>query len=57
MTELSSQAYTAPLRSGDEADLAPGDRGFYPPPWARIEIVDPETLEVCDEPDQTGLVR
>ncbi len=57
MTELSSQAYTAPLRSGNEAALAPEDRGFYPPPWARIEIVDLDTLEVCDEPDQTGLIR
>lgn len=45
MTELSSQAYT---REG---------RAFYAPPWARILLVDPHTLEPFEEPGRKGLIR
>ncbi|MFB6350659.1 MAG: hypothetical protein ABEN55_06405 [Bradymonadaceae bacterium] len=57
MTELSSQAYTATLVRESAAARRPEERGFYPPPWARIEIVDPETLELTEETDRTGLIR
>ena len=57
MTELSSQAYTAAMVRRDEAERPPDQRGFYPPPWARIEIVDLETLEITDAPRETGLIR
>jgi len=38
MTELTSQLYTRVLDGGDP-DL------FVPPPWVRVRILDPETLE------------
>ena len=57
MTELSSQAYTANLLEGPSAPNAPVERAFYPPPWARIEVVDPASLEVITEPGARGLIR
>jgi hypothetical protein len=38
MTELTSQLYTRVLDGGDP-DL------FVPPPWTRVRVLDPETLE------------
>jgi hypothetical protein len=50
MSELSSQAYD---RVFDSADVA---RRFQFPPWARVQIVSPETgLEVAE--GETGLAR
>jgi hypothetical protein len=40
MTELSSQLY--------QGTLAGGTSGYLPPPWLRIEPVDPETLLPCE---------
>lgn len=72
MTELASQAYTANLRrtsvgasdEDGETDVSdtttvapPGERPFYSPPWARIEVVDPASLEPLDEPGAEGLIR
>jgi hypothetical protein len=46
MSELSSQAY----------DAAGGGRAFHFPPWARVQIISPETgREVAD--GETGLIR
>jgi len=55
MSELSSQAYDAVVRSGGGAgEEAP--RAFRFPPWARVQIVSPESSrEVAD--GQVGLVR
>jgi len=57
MTELSSQAYdTAP---GLGLRLTPGiasPRPFLFPPWARTQIVSPETGREVRE-DETGLIR
>ena len=46
MTELSSQAYS----------VGPEGR-FFAPPWARILVVDPVTLEPLEEPGSVGLIR
>ena len=57
MTELSSQAYTPNLRLhtlGESPTTAPL---FVAPPWARIEVVDPRSLQPLDEPGAVGLVR
>lgn len=53
MTELSSQAYTDNLAR----DRHWKDAAFEAPPWARVEIVDPMTLEILNEPGATGLIR
>jgi hypothetical protein len=46
MSELSSQAY----------DATGGGRAFHFPPWARVQIISPETgREVAD--GETGLIR
>lgn len=50
MTELSSQIYETPLVDPH------GPRRFVPPPWLRVSIVHPETLEPVPEGDE-GLVR
>lgn len=47
MTELSSQFYTAVLQGGD-GDL------FFPPPWTRVRILDPETQREAP-PGRAGL--
>lgn len=58
MTELSSQAYTPGIAETELAEeCAPSERPFFGPPWARIEVVDPATLEVRDEPGARGLIR
>ncbi len=48
MTELTSQLYTRVLSGGDP-DL------FVPPPWVRVRVLDPETLEEA-HPGETGLI-
>jgi len=55
MTELSSQAYTSNLADG--SDPRPSERPFVAPPWARIEVVDPATMERLDCAGARGLVR
>lgn len=55
MTELSSQAYTDNL----SRDVSWEDGWFDLPPWARVEVVDPISLEPLDASteEQTGLIR
>ena len=53
MTELSSQAYT----TGLGALKPPASRAFVPPPWARIQVVDPVTFEPLESPGSRGLIR
>lgn len=53
MTELSSQAYTDHMVRG----VSWRDAHFAPPPWARVEVVDPVSLELIDEPQARGLIR
>lgn len=71
MSELSSQAYDSPLerrpparpeadnspqRAGSETGAPPASRTFHFPPWARVQIISPETgREVAD--GETGLIR
>jgi hypothetical protein len=57
MSELSSQAYDATLN--DEPTLGhptPIARRFQFPPWARTQIISPETGREVDE-GETGLIR
>lgn len=53
MTELSSQAYTDSVGN----DRHWRDACFEVPPWVKIEIVDPASLEVLKEPGTPGLIR
>ncbi len=56
MSELSSQAYDSrsqKLEVGSEKSEA---RSFHFPPWARAQIISPETGREVDE-DETGLIR
>ncbi|QED27749.1 hypothetical protein FRD01_10990 [Microvenator marinus] len=53
MTELSSQAYTDAMVRG----VGHEEAVFRTPGWARVEIVDPVSLEVLDTPDARGLIR
>ena len=54
MCELSSQAYDCAIPARDEAP--PGPRRFRFPPWARVQIISPETgAEVAE--GETGLIR
>ena len=54
MSELSSQAYDAALTPSRITDHA--SRPFHFPPWARVQIVSPETgCEVAE--GETGLIR
>jgi acyl-protein synthetase LuxE len=57
MSELSSQAYEVAFESnGSSSDCPMGSRRFEFPPWARVQIVSPETgKEVRD--GETGLIR
>jgi hypothetical protein len=64
MSELSSQAYDTPLKvEGEGRGRAEksrithhASRNFYFPPWARVQIVSPETgCEVAE--GETGLIR
>ncbi len=52
MTELSSQAYTDQFVAGDSATGR-----FYTPPWLRVDIVDPLTLEPLPHRNAPGLIR
>jgi hypothetical protein len=55
MSELSSQAYDLPVR-GAECEVRSAARVFHFPPWARAQIVSPETnREVAG--GETGLIR
>ena len=51
MSELSSQAYDLKVRS-QESEV----RSFHFPPWARAQIISPETGYEVDE-GETGLIR
>jgi len=51
MSELSSQAYNLRVRSAER-----GIRSFHFPPWARVQIVSPETGREVAE-GETGLIR
>jgi hypothetical protein len=51
MSELSSQAYDHAFRSSPDSP-----RGFSFPPWARVQIVSPETGREAAEAE-TGLIR
>jgi hypothetical protein len=54
MSELSSQAYDCAVASTPAAQ--PAARCFHFPPWARVQIISPETgCEVGD--GETGLIR
>jgi hypothetical protein len=55
MTELCSQMYDVTLSERVRLGT-PGTRRKRPPPWMRIRIVDPLTLEPV-EPGQQGLVQ
>jgi hypothetical protein len=54
MSELSSQAYDAPGDLPHASRLAP--RAFRFPPWARVQIISPETGREIAE-GETGLIR
>jgi acyl-protein synthetase LuxE len=55
MSELSSQAYDLEVRS-EKGEGRAGERSFHFPPWARSQIISPETgREVAD--GETGLLR
>lgn len=53
MTELSSQAYSDNLANS----TTPKTAKLRVPPWVRIEIVDPISLQPIDQPNQRGLIR
>jgi hypothetical protein len=54
MSELSSQAYNAPPGWTRNSKLETGN--FFFPPWARVQIVSPETGRPVAE-GETGLIR
>jgi hypothetical protein len=54
MSELSSQAYDRSVGSSNSAP--PASRSFRFPPWARVQIVSPETGREVAE-GETGLIR
>jgi hypothetical protein len=56
MSELSSQAYDYVAKPSDETDARPIVRQFHFPPWARAQIVSPETGREVAE-GETGLIR
>jgi hypothetical protein len=51
MSELSSQAYDAIA-----GNVQPGPRTFHFPPWARAQIINPETGRAAAD-GETGLIR
>ena len=53
MSELSSQAYEV---TGDEDRTPPATRHFRFPPWARVQVISPETGREVAE-GETGLIR
>jgi hypothetical protein len=55
MSELSSQAYDSEIQNS-KLKIQNSERQFRFPPWARAQIISPETnREVCD--GETGLIR
>jgi Acyl-protein synthetase, LuxE len=54
MSELSSQAYDCVL--GSRPAARQGSRCFHFPPWARVQIISPETGREVGE-GETGLIR
>jgi len=55
MSELSSQAYDAEIQNS-KFKIQNSERQFRFPPWARVQIISPETgREVAD--GETGLIR
>jgi hypothetical protein len=56
MSELSSQAYDSVLNRAGTVPGAPIARHFHFPPWARVQIISPETGHEVEE-DETGLIR
>jgi Acyl-protein synthetase, LuxE len=55
MSELSSQAYDTAVRSA-ECGVRNEGRAFQFPPWARVQVVSPETGREVGE-GETGLIR
>src|SRR5258708_12224197 len=55
MTELSSQAYDSKVPAAG-AQVEARERVFHFPPWARVQIISPETGEQVSE-GATGLLR
>jgi len=55
MSELSSQAYDAVV-AGVEREAGGSDGTFHFPPWARAQLVSPETGREAAE-GETGLIR
>jgi hypothetical protein len=57
MTELSSQAYDRAVSATAAANVPPNPtRRFRFPPWARVQIISPETGQEVAE-GETGLIR
>jgi len=56
MSELSSQAYAASLPSRSSRSDEAHSQVFYFPPWARAQIISPETGREVSE-GETGLIR
>jgi hypothetical protein len=54
MSELSSQAYDSQIQNGKLK--IKNDRSFHFPPWARAQIISPETGKEVGE-GETGLIR
>ncbi|MHB8519490.1 MAG: LuxE/PaaK family acyltransferase [Limisphaerales bacterium] len=58
MSELSSQAYDRAVDARRNADIGKGSaqRIFHFPPWARVQIISPETGKAVAD-GETGLIR
>jgi hypothetical protein len=58
MSELSSQAYDRSLRVAlpQTSERIEGARAFQFPPWARVQLISPETGQVAGE-GEPGLIR
>lgn len=58
MSELSSQAYDRAVDAGRNADIGArqAQRIFHFPPWARVQIISPETGKTVAD-GETGLIR
>src|SRR5690606_22178560 len=57
MTELSSQSYADTLHNHVSNPNQPAPTRLRTPPWTRIVIVDPITLNPITTPNQRGLIR
>jgi hypothetical protein len=55
MSEISSQGYDAAIPQPQQI-TATGPRVFRFPPWARVQVISPETEREV-KPGQTGLIR